>query len=89
MKSRWISWWLCVAVPGSTCLAADHLNVLFITVDDMNRDSVGVYGSKVPGTTPNIDQLASEGTAVRARARYGSDLPADASGLDDRPLSAQ
>ncbi|MYK48331.1 MAG: sulfatase [Gammaproteobacteria bacterium] len=61
MKSRWISWWLCVAVPGSTCLAADHLNVLFITVDDMNRDSVGVYGSKVPETTPNIDRLAAEG----------------------------
>ena len=27
----------------------------------MNRDSVGVYGSKVQGTTPNIDKLAGEG----------------------------
>ena len=61
MKRRWILSWLLIAVPGSTCLAADRLNVLFITVDDMNRDSVGVYGAKVPGTTPNIDQLASEG----------------------------
>jgi len=34
---------------------------MFITLDDMNRDSVGVYGSKVGGTTPNIDKLAGEG----------------------------
>lgn len=37
------------------------LNVMFITLDDMNRDSVGIYGSKVKGTTPNIDRLAREG----------------------------
>jgi N-sulfoglucosamine sulfohydrolase len=46
------------------CLSAfaeSKLNVLFITLDDMNRDSVGVYGSKVKGTTPNIDKLAEEG----------------------------
>ncbi len=61
MKSRWILAWLCMAVPCSACLAADRLNVLFITVDDMNRDSVGVYGAKVAGTTPNIDRLASQG----------------------------
>jgi len=36
-------------------------NVLFITVDDMNCDSVGVFGAKVPGTTPNIDRLARQG----------------------------
>ncbi|MBF0198048.1 MAG: sulfatase [Planctomycetes bacterium] len=37
------------------------MNFLFITVDDMNCDSIGVYGSKVMNTTPNIDRLASEG----------------------------
>ena len=42
-------------------LGAERPNILFITLDDMNRDSVGVYGSTVPGTTPNIDRLASEG----------------------------
>ena len=36
-------------------------NVLLITVDDMNWDSVGAFGSPVEGTTPNIDQLAAEG----------------------------
>ena len=36
-------------------------NVLLITVDDMNWDSVGAFGSPVAGATPNIDQLAAEG----------------------------
>ena len=52
---------LSVLTANSTCRAADRLNVLFITLDDMNRDSVGVYGAKVPETTPNIDRLASQG----------------------------
>ena len=44
------------------CVSAESkLNILFITLDDMNRDSVGIYGSKVKGTTPNIDKLAGEG----------------------------
>jgi N-sulfoglucosamine sulfohydrolase len=46
---------------GNAAISQTKLNVLFITLDDMNRDSIGVYGSKVPGTTPNIDKLASEG----------------------------
>ena len=36
-------------------------NVLLITVDDMNWDSVGVFGCPVPETTPHIDRLASQG----------------------------
>lgn len=35
-------------------------NVLLITVDDMNHDSLGVTGCKTPGVSPNIDRLASE-----------------------------
>ena len=61
-------WGLVAAVLiASVCLmsevghAAEKLNVLFITLDDMNRNSVGVYGAKVPGTTPNIDRLAAQG----------------------------
>lgn len=33
-------------------------NLLVITVDDMSCDSVGVYGSKLKGTTPNMDRFA-------------------------------
>lgn len=36
-------------------------NFLIITADDMNWDSVGVYGCELPDTTPNIDALAAQG----------------------------
>jgi N-sulfoglucosamine sulfohydrolase len=48
----------CLALRGQ---AAPKPNVLFITVDDMNCDSVGAFGCKVPGTTPHLDGLAGEG----------------------------
>ena len=35
-------------------------NLLIITVDDMSCDSVGVYGCKLPDTTPNMDKLAGQ-----------------------------
>ena len=35
-------------------------NVLIVIADDLNKDSVGVYGSK-DAKTPNIDRLASQG----------------------------
>ncbi len=40
-------------------------NVLLITVDDMNWDSVGVFGSRLRDVTPNIDRFASEGMTFR------------------------
>lgn len=36
-------------------------NVLIVTVDDMTYNSVGAFGCKIPGITPNIDKLAGEG----------------------------
>lgn len=36
-------------------------NILLITADDMNYDSLGVTGCKTPGMTPNLDRLASQG----------------------------
>lgn len=41
--------------------ARARVNVLLITMDDMNWDSVGVFGNPLPGITPNIDRLAGEG----------------------------
>ncbi len=55
---------LSILTWASVCLmtlAESKLNVMFITLDDMNRDSVGIYGSKVKGTTPHIDKLAGQG----------------------------
>ncbi|MCA9270386.1 MAG: sulfatase [Planctomycetales bacterium] len=40
---------------------AGKLNVLLITADDLNFDSLGVTGSKTPDISPNLDRLASEG----------------------------
>lgn len=40
---------------------ADRLNILLITADDMNYDSLGVTGCRIPAVTPHIDRLASEG----------------------------
>ncbi len=40
---------------------AELSNVLLITVDDMNYDSVGCFGCPVDDVTPNIDRLAREG----------------------------
>jgi len=40
-------------------------NVLLITADDLNYDSVGAYGCEVPGITPHIDRLAREGMLFR------------------------
>ena len=40
---------------------AARLNVLFITSDDMNHDSVGCYGGQIKDLTPHIDRLAAEG----------------------------
>jgi len=36
------------------------LNILFFTADDLHRDSLGCYGGKLPGLTPNLDYFASQ-----------------------------
>ena len=36
-------------------------NILLITADDMNHDSLGCTGCPVQGLTPNLDRLAAEG----------------------------
>ena len=39
----------------------EPLNILLITADDLNYNSVGCYGCPIPDITPNIDRLAEEG----------------------------
>ena len=41
--------------------AAAPVNILLITADDLNCNSIGAYGCAVPHITPNIDRLAHEG----------------------------
>jgi N-sulfoglucosamine sulfohydrolase len=51
------------AVPGGVGHAAPERrpNILLITMDDLNWDSLGVTGSPVRDVSPNIDRLAGEG----------------------------
>lgn len=57
-------------------LPAERPNILFITVDDMNCDSAGAYGCKLPGTTPNMDKLATEGLRfAHAHVQVGNCMP--------------
>ena len=61
---------------GSWAAAADKLNLLLITVDDMSADSIGAFGCQLPGTTPNIDRLAGEGLRfTRAHVQVGHCMP--------------
>jgi N-sulfoglucosamine sulfohydrolase len=56
--------------------AAEPLNLLVITTDDMSCDSVGAFGAKLAGTTPNIDRLASEGLRFQhAHVQVGNCMP--------------
>jgi len=52
---------LAAAQATETAEAPERPNILLIVADDMNWDSVGVYGSPIKDLTPHIDQLASDG----------------------------
>lgn len=63
---------LCYGVAG----AADVPNLLLITVDDMNCDSVGAFGCQLADTTPNIDRLARGGLRfAHAHVQVGNCMP--------------
>ncbi len=51
------------ALPLAALHAADSAkpNIVFICADDLNHDSMGCYGCKIPDLTPHIDRLAAEG----------------------------
>lgn len=56
--------------------ASNRFNVLIITTDDMSCDSVGVYGCKLPDTTPQMDQLASRSLRFNyAYVQVGNCMP--------------
>ncbi len=60
----------------STVKAADRLNLLILTVDDMSADSIGAFGCGLPDTTPNIDRLATQGLRfTQAHVQVGNCMP--------------
>ena len=62
-----VTWLACVASAGTAAGQAPRggpaarPNILLITVDDLNWDSLGVTGSPVRNVSPNVDRLAREG----------------------------
>ncbi|MEP3482236.1 MAG: sulfatase [Fuerstiella sp.] len=46
-------------MPAS--VASDRPNILLITADDLNWDSLGCFGNQLNGVSPNLDKLASQG----------------------------
>ncbi|WP_052444363.1 sulfatase [Flammeovirga sp. OC4] len=56
------SFYLLVSIFSSALFAQSSTpNILLITADDMDFNSIGANGSKVEDITPNIDKLASQG----------------------------
>ncbi len=54
----------------------DKPNILFITVDDMSCDSIGVFGAKLEGISPNVDALAAQGMRFElAHVQVGNCYP--------------
>lgn len=63
-------------IPGLVAVAQDRPNILLITVDDMSADSVGVFGCKLAGTTPNVDALAADSLRFEhAHVQVGNCMP--------------
>lgn len=69
---------LCCALFSLCCsvLHGAQPNLLIITTDDMSCDSVGVYGCKLKGTTPNMDKLAARSLRfTQAHVVVGNCMP--------------
>jgi len=52
-----------ISEPGVSALAnkKSKYNLVIITTDDNDAESLGCYGCPLPNITPNLDRLASEG----------------------------
>lgn len=67
---------LCTGISPSCQASSELPHFLIVTVDDMNCDSVGVFGCELDGTTPHIDRFAQ--TAMRfehAHVQVGNCFP--------------
>lgn len=61
---------------GTQTIADQRPNILFVTVDDMNSDSVGAFGCRLPNTTPAIDAFAESSLKfLHAHVQVGNCMP--------------
>lgn len=45
----------------SACIANTPMHFIFVTIDDLSRESLGIHGCTIPNISPNMDTLAQEG----------------------------
>ena len=76
---------LLLALMGSTALAADRPNIVFIVADDLGWRDLGCYGSTFH-ETPNLDRLAARRDALHRRLRRLPGLLADPGEHPDRQV---
>jgi N-sulfoglucosamine sulfohydrolase len=60
MKAHIFPILLFILAPALQALVPPPPNLILLTVDDMSCDSVGAYSSKLEGTTPRMDRLATQ-----------------------------
>ena len=59
-SSLWFYSLSLLGIPNS-----EKPNILLITADDLNWNSLGCMGNKLKGLSPNLDRLASEGLLIK------------------------
>ena len=52
---------LMLSCSACSLSAANGLNILLFTADDLHAESLGVYGGKVADLTPNLDNFSAQG----------------------------
>ena len=63
-------------VVGTADAQTTRPNILIITVDDMSADSMGSYGCRLEGTSPNMDALVRSGLRFHfAHVQVGHCMP--------------
>jgi N-sulfoglucosamine sulfohydrolase len=64
------------SVSATGAAAAERLNLLLITVDDMSADSIGAFGCRLADTTPHLDRFAQQSLRfTRAHVQVGNCMP--------------
>lgn len=56
-----VAYILLASLAGANETKPTKPNIVVFTMDDLDKNDVGIYGSKIAGMTPNYDRLAREG----------------------------
>ena len=57
---KYLYLFIAIFISASFARADDRPNILLFTADDLHAESLGVYGGKPAGLTPNLDAFAAK-----------------------------